>query len=174
MRSVLRVADNITIICVRAGVTPPQIINSTKIKNMQEDSKKHNTPTDANNVVCAGWQTLKECQPKKGELVTLKFRDNTYRTWVWAIDNDPEHTVFWYGDTRWVGLPTCLGAVMPSLFIGDVIRDIEDVDCYYEGVVVSINPIRYKITKILWCNELDNSMVGEISELKWWYSQPSA
>jgi hypothetical protein len=57
---------------------------------------------------------------------------------------------------------------MPSLFIGDVIRDIEDGDCYYEGVVVSINPIQYKITKILWCNELDNSMDGEISELKWW------
>jgi hypothetical protein len=61
-----------------------------------------------------------------------------------------------------------VGAVMPSLFIGDVIRDIEDGDCYYEGVVVSINPIQYKITKILWCNELDNSMDGEISELKWW------
>ena len=64
--------------------------------------------------------------------------------------------------------PSCLGAVMPSLFIGDVIRDIEDGDCYYEGVVVSINPIQDKITKILWCNELDNSMDGEISELKWW------
>lgn len=62
---------------------------------------------DGNTVLCDGWQTLKECQPKKGELVTLKFRDNTYQTWFWAIDNDPEHTVFWYGDTRWVGLPTC-------------------------------------------------------------------
>ena len=61
-----------------------------------------------------------------------------------------------------------VGAVVSSLFIGDVIRDIEDGDCYYEGVVVSINPIQYKITKILWCNELDNSMDGEISELKWW------
>ena len=61
-----------------------------------------------------------------------------------------------------------LGAVMPSLFIGDVIRDIEDGDCYYEGVVVSINPIQYKITKILWCNELDNSMDGKITELNWW------
>ena len=70
-------------------------------------SNEAETPTDANNVLCAGWQTLKECQPKKGELVTLKFRDNTYQTWLWGIDNDPEHTVFWYGDTRWVGLPTC-------------------------------------------------------------------
>jgi hypothetical protein len=61
-----------------------------------------------------------------------------------------------------------VGAVMPSLFIGDIIRDIEDGDCFYEGIVVNVNPIKYKITKILWCNELDNSMNGEIIELKWW------
>ena len=58
--------------------------------------------------------------------------------------------------------------VMPCLFIGDIVRDIEDGDCYYEGIVISINPIRYKITNILWCNEIDNSMNGEVLELKWW------
>ncbi len=35
------------------GVTPQKIINSTKHKNMQTDSKKHETPTDANNVLCS-------------------------------------------------------------------------------------------------------------------------
>lgn len=58
--------------------------------------------------------------------------------------------------------------VMHNLFIGDIIRDIEDGDCYYEGIVVSVNPLRYKITNTLWCNELDNSMNGEVLELKWW------
>ena len=59
-------------------------------------------------------------------------------------------------------------APMPSLFIGDIIRDVEDSDCFYEGIVVYVNPIKYKITKIIWCNELDNSMDGEIIELNWW------
>ena len=57
---------------------------------------------------------------------------------------------------------------MPSLFIGDIIRDIEDGDCYYEGIVTELNPIKYKITNVLWCDEEDDSMNGQISELKWW------
>jgi len=52
--------------------------------------------------------------------------------------------------------------------IGDKIRDVEDGDCYFEGVVVELNPIRYKITSILWCNEIDESMNGEITELCGW------
>jgi|TARA_R110001606_G_C14907984_1_gene594925 hypothetical protein len=52
--------------------------------------------------------------------------------------------------------------------IGDKIRDIEDGDCYYEGIIVELNPLRYKVTNILWCNEIDNSMNGEIIGLKWW------
>ena len=47
----LRMTANGTIICVWWGVTPPKIINSTKLQNMQTDSKKHETPTDANNVL---------------------------------------------------------------------------------------------------------------------------
>ena len=51
--------------------------------------------------------------------------------------------------------------------IGDKIRDIEDGDCYYEGIVVHIEPLRYKITNILWCGEVDDSMNGEVIELRW-------
>lgn len=53
--------------------------------------------------------------------------------------------------------------------VGDRIRDIEDGDCYYEGIVVSLNPVKYKITSILWSNEIDNSMNGEVIESKWWF-----
>ena len=52
--------------------------------------------------------------------------------------------------------------------IGDKIRDIEDGDCYYEGVVVHIEPLRYKITNIIWSDEVDESMNGEVLGLKWW------
>ena len=51
---------------------------------------------------------------------------------------------------------------------GDKIRDIEDSDCYYEGVVVQLNPLKYKITNILWNDEVDSSMNGQVIELKWW------
>ena len=53
--------------------------------------------------------------------------------------------------------------------LGDKIRDIEDGDCYYEGIVVELNPMKYKITNIVWCNEIDDSMNGQIIKSKWWY-----
>jgi hypothetical protein len=52
--------------------------------------------------------------------------------------------------------------------IGDKIRDIEDGDCYYEGVVVELIPIKYKITNIVWGGKVDTSMNGQVIELKWW------
>jgi hypothetical protein len=52
--------------------------------------------------------------------------------------------------------------------IGDKIRDIEDGDCYYEGIIVELKPLKYKVTNILWCDEIDSSMNGEVTELKWW------
>ena len=54
--------------------------------------------------------------------------------------------------------------------IGDKIRDIEDDDCYYEGIVVELKPLKYKVTNILWCGEIDNSMNGQLMELKWWWN----
>ena len=57
---------------------------------------------------------------------------------------------------------------MNDLSIGDRIRDIEDGDCYYEGVVVSLTPLKYKITNIVWCDEIDTSMNGKFIAPKWW------
>lgn len=54
------------------------------------------------------------------------------------------------------------------LRIGDTIRDVEDGDCYYEGVVVSVDPVRYQVNKVVWCGDVDNSMNGKILELNWW------
>lgn len=55
-----------------------------------------------------------------------------------------------------------------ELNIGDIIRDVEDSDCYFEGVVVEINPVKYRITSSVWNGEIDNSANGLLSELKWW------
>ena len=52
--------------------------------------------------------------------------------------------------------------------VGSRIRDIEDGDCYYEGVVVSINPIKYRIKSILWNDEYDDSMNNQVIKLRWW------
>ena len=55
-----------------------------------------------------------------------------------------------------------------DLRIGDIIRDIEDGDCYYEGVVCELNPVKYEITAVVWNAQNDYSMNGIITELKWW------
>ena len=52
--------------------------------------------------------------------------------------------------------------------VGMKIIDIEDEDCYYEGIVVQLNPVKYKISKIVWNGEIDTSMNGQIIEPKWW------
>ena len=57
---------------------------------------------------------------------------------------------------------------MSTIEIGDIIRDIEDGDCYYEGVVVELNPIKYKVTHVIWIGENDDSMNGNVTELQWW------
>ena len=53
--------------------------------------------------------------------------------------------------------------------IGDKIRDVEDGDCYYEGIVVQLDPVKYKITNVLWDNEVENHQNGTVIELTWWY-----
>ena len=54
--------------------------------------------------------------------------------------------------------------------VGDRIRDIEDGDCYFEGVIVSLNPIKYKIKKIIWDGkrERESAMIGQETEQIWW------
>lgn len=53
--------------------------------------------------------------------------------------------------------------------IGDKIRDIEDGDCYYEGIIVSLNPIKYKLTGIVWNGEEEKIENNVITCSKWWY-----
>ncbi len=52
--------------------------------------------------------------------------------------------------------------------IGSTIRDIEDSDCYYEGIVVSLDPLMYKITTVTWNNEPCTELNGTITHQKWW------
>ena len=57
---------------------------------------------------------------------------------------------------------------MEQIKLGDIIRDVEDADFYYEGVIVSLNPLKYKVTNIVFSGGNDNSLNGEVIELKWW------
>jgi hypothetical protein len=51
--------------------------------------------------------------------------------------------------------------------INDKIKDIEDSDCYYEGIVTGYN--EYLVTKIVWCGEqINESPLNEIITFKWW------
>lgn len=53
--------------------------------------------------------------------------------------------------------------------LGDNVRDIEDIDCYYEGVVVHLNPIMYEITNIVRFGEQDTTENGKVTTVKWWH-----
>jgi hypothetical protein len=55
-----------------------------------------------------------------------------------------------------------------KLETGTKIRDIEDGDAYFEGVIVELNPLKYKITNIVWGDRVDTSMNGQIIRPKWW------
>lgn len=56
--------------------------------------------------------------------------------------------------------------------IGDRIRDIEDGDCYYEGIVCEItnDDIFYKVDKIFWDGgfDLNSEILNTVISLKWW------
>jgi hypothetical protein len=58
--------------------------------------------------------------------------------------------------------------------IGDKIQDIEDGDCYFEGVVTEVidNKVtKYILTKIIWSNEIDleDKRLNTEIEPTWWY-----
>jgi hypothetical protein len=55
-----------------------------------------------------------------------------------------------------------------KLETGTKIRDIEDGDAYFQGVIVELNPLKYKITNVVWNGEIDTSMNGQIIRPKWW------
>lgn len=55
-----------------------------------------------------------------------------------------------------------------NINIGDRIRDIEDGDCYYEGIWKGNN--LYLCTKIIWNGlELNTPPINELINPNWWY-----
>lgn len=58
--------------------------------------------------------------------------------------------------------------------IGDIIRDVEDGDCYYIGEVVEVlndEVKKYKVLEVFWCDEYlkEDELIGQIIEPQWWY-----
>ena len=55
--------------------------------------------------------------------------------------------------------------------IGDRIKDIEDGDCYFEGVVVSLNPLKYKVDRVIWddCDILNDDFIGKVITPRWYW-----
>jgi hypothetical protein len=57
--------------------------------------------------------------------------------------------------------------------VGDRIRDIEDGDCYFEGIITEIinKTFKYKVDTVIWNGEnyLDDKYIGKEIEPIWWY-----
>lgn len=57
--------------------------------------------------------------------------------------------------------------------VGDRIRDIEDGDCYFEGIITEVNSefIKYKVDLVIWNGEnyLDDEYIEKEIEPIWWY-----
>jgi hypothetical protein len=58
--------------------------------------------------------------------------------------------------------------------IGDTIQDIEDGDCYFEGIVTQVknNKVtKYKLCKIIWSEKEDTECKDLNTEIepRWWY-----
>jgi hypothetical protein len=58
--------------------------------------------------------------------------------------------------------------------VGDIIRDVEDGDCYFEGQVTEIEKnevTKYRLLKIVWSGEEDKDCIdlNTIIEPRWWY-----
>jgi len=54
--------------------------------------------------------------------------------------------------------------------IGDIIRDVEDGDCYYVGEVTEVenNEVaKYKVLDVYYIK--DDEYIGKIIEPQWWY-----
>ena len=49
--------------------------------------------------------------------------------------------------------------------VGDKIRDVEDGDVYYEGIIQTVNPITYKVTKVVGAKIIP---IGEVIEPQLW------
>ena len=52
--------------------------------------------------------------------------------------------------------------------IGDTIRDIEDGDCFVEGVIISLNPLTYIVEREVWNGIEYLEDKGKVTEQQWW------
>lgn len=63
------------------------------------------------------------------------------------------------------------------LQVGSKIKDVEDGDCYFVGLVTELNAFKgvktYKVIQVIWNDKeyLDDEYIGQIIEPKWWYIQ---
>jgi hypothetical protein len=63
------------------------------------------------------------------------------------------------------------------LKVGSKIKDVEDGDCYFVGVVTELNEFKgvktYKVTQVVWndIEWLEDEYIGQTIEPKWWYIQ---
>ena len=61
--------------------------------------------------------------------------------------------------------------------VGDKIQDIEDGDCYFEGIVKEIDDSglvkKYLVTRVFWSgiDEKNDDYIGKVIEPMWWYIQ---
>lgn len=61
------------------------------------------------------------------------------------------------------------------LKVGDKIKDVEDGDCYFVGVVTKLNAFKgvkeYKVTQVIWNGKewKEDEYLGQTIEPKWWY-----
>lgn len=59
--------------------------------------------------------------------------------------------------------------------VGDRIRDIEDGDCYFEGIVTdnTLLNVKYIVDKVVWNGEIleDDDYIGKEISPKWWYCE---
>jgi len=138
---------NVTIICVRWGVTPQKIINSTKLKIMQTDSKKHITPTDANNVLCADFLI------SKGFSKAVRWFDYTWKQFrvYYKIDG-------YDCDILFSPAPQVVGNMTPEEQV-DEFSNVEILENHHYGDWhVYVNSVDNHLTTLNECSELIDLM----------------
>jgi hypothetical protein len=50
--------------------------------------------------------------------------------------------------------------------IGDKIKDVEDGDVYYEGIIQHLNPVLYEVTKVVGAKDI---RIGRVIPQQLWY-----
>lgn len=70
---------------------------------MQTDSKKHDTPTDANNVLVAGWISVNDRLPENNcDVIVTKRNGKVYQMSYHAPFDSAKRIFQWWGFGKWV------------------------------------------------------------------------